>query len=145
MVTLLCMFSSPFPVHAATPVSIGMNLSVHFPEGNRTKYRKQILSQFEVPLGDDFTIRVHSRQNNNGEVENRDGQRRVWLVLLRRLATGVHCASCPELGSAGGEACAPTSGSSKQYAAGSIDKGFVSKLRMAMNDFFGKRKEEAAI
>ena len=45
------------------------------------------------------------------------------------------------MGSTGGEACAPTSGCAKQHAAGSIDKGFVSKLRMANKKMLGKREE----
>ena len=45
------------------------------------------------------------------------------------------------MGSTGGEACAPISGCTKQYAAGSIDKCFVSKLRMTMKEMLGTAEE----
>ena len=47
-----------------------------------------------------------------------------------RGTTGVDDASSTEVGFTAEEACAPTSWCAKQYAAGSIDKSFVSKLRM---------------
>ena len=64
-----------------------------------------------------------------------------WCCFLDsqgRGTTWVHDAACPGVGSTEGEACTPISGCSKQYAAGSIDKGFVSKLRMAMREILGK-------
>ena len=67
-----------------------------------------------------------------------------WCCYLDpqgRGTTWVQDASCPEVGSTRGEACAPTSACAKQYAAGSSDKGFVSKLRMAMKEMLGKGEE----
>ena len=67
-----------------------------------------------------------------------------WCCYLEsqgRGTTWVHDASCPEVGSMGKEACAPTSGCAKQYAAGSISRGFVSKLRMAMKEMLGKGEQ----
>ena len=37
--------------------------------------------------------------------------------------------------------CAPTNGCAKQYAAGSMDKGFVSNQRMAMKEMLGIGEE----
>ena len=64
-----------------------------------------------------------------------------WACFLDSQGKGttwVHDASCPGVGSTGREARAPTSGCAKQYAAGSIGTGFISKLRMPMKENFGK-------
>ena len=56
-------------------------------------------------------------------------------------ATWVHDRSCPGVGLADGGACRPGSGCTKRYAAGSMDKRFISKLRMAMQKQLGKVEE----
>ena len=56
-------------------------------------------------------------------------------------ATGVHDRSCPGVGLAAGGACLLGSGCAKRYAAGSMDKAFISKLRMAMRENLGKVEE----
>lgn len=68
-----------------------------------------------------------------------------YLDSQRRGTTWVHNASCPGVGATGGEAGVPTSGCVKQYATGSIDRGFVSKLQMAWKEMLGRRDDWESI
>lgn len=53
----------------------------------------------------------------------------------------VHAASCPGVGLAHGKNCAPGSSCAKRYAAASMQKGVVSKLKLAMKELLGKGEE----
>ena len=67
-----------------------------------------------------------------------------WACFLDSQGHGttwVHDRSCPGVGIADGGACRPDSGCAKRYAAGSMDKAFISKLRMAMREQLGKVEE----
>ena len=55
--------------------------------------------------------------------------------------TWVHERCCPGVGLADGGACLPDSGCAMRYVTGSIDKAFISKLRMAMREQLGKVEE----
>ena len=55
--------------------------------------------------------------------------------------TWVHARSCPGVGLGDDGVCLPGSGCAKRYAAGSIDKAFISKMRAAMREQLGKVEE----
>ena len=85
----------------------------------------------------------------------RSGGRRAWEVAIPEDVfdwccfldsqgngtTWVHDRSCPSVGLASSEACPPGNGCANRYAARSMDKGFVSKLRMVMREQLGKVEE----
>ena len=63
-----------------------------------------------------------------------------WLCCLDTQGGGtkaVHAADCAAVGSNTLEGCTPGSGCAKRYAAQSLDKGFVSKLKCAMSEVLG--------
>ena len=67
-----------------------------------------------------------------------------WCCFLDSQGNGttsVHVPSCPGVGLAHGSAFPPESGCAKRYAAQSMDKGFVFKLRMAFRQQLGKGNE----
>ena len=60
-----------------------------------------------------------------------------WLCYLDTQGNGtklVHDRSCPGVGTSDETACAPGGACGKRYAAASLQKGFVSKLRMAYKE-----------
>lgn len=64
-----------------------------------------------------------------------------WLCWLDSQGDGtktVHAADCSAIGSGSMEQCQPGSACAKRYAAQSLDKGFVSKLKCAMSEILGK-------
>ena len=67
-----------------------------------------------------------------------------WACFLNSRghgATWVHDRSCPGVGLSDEGTRLPGSGCAKRYAARSMDKAFISKLRMAMRENLGKVEE----
>lgn len=68
----------------------------------------------------------------------------AYLAFLDSQGKGtkwVHANSCPGIGSANGDACPAGSACARRYAADSLRKGVVSKLKMAMKEQKGKGDE----
>lgn len=64
-----------------------------------------------------------------------------WLCWLDSHGNGtkvVHAVDCPEIGSTSMATCSKESTCAKRYAAQTLDKAFVSKLKCAMSEILGK-------
>ena len=96
-------------------------------------------------IGDDFDAFLLARSGGRrGWATAIDDDVFDWACFLYSQGHGttwVHDRSCPGVGPDDDGACLPGSGCAKRYAAGSIDKAFISKLRMAMREQLGKVEE----
>ena len=67
-----------------------------------------------------------------------------WLCFLDTQGEGttvVHAPRCVEFGSKTWGECTRTLGCAKRYASGSLDKGYISKLRAAYSELLGRGTE----
>ena len=96
-------------------------------------------------LVDDFDALLLARSGGHrGWATATDDDVFGWVCFLESQGHGttwVHGWSYPGVGLADGGACRPGSGCAKRYAAGSMDKAFFPKLRMAMQEQLGKVEE----
>ena len=93
-------------------------------------------------IADDFDAFLLARsRGRRGWSTATDDDVFYWACFLLSQDLGVtwvHDRSCAGVGLAEGGACLPGSGCAKWYAAGSIEKAFISKLRMAMREHLGE-------
>ena len=96
-------------------------------------------------IADDFDAFLLARsRGRRGWSTATDDDVFYWACFLLSQDLGVtwvHDRSCAGVGLAEGGACLPGSGCAKRYAARSMDKAFISKLRMAMRENLGKVEE----